>query len=167
MASLGQTTNEQSLQRMLDTDDPETKTQGIESWIAENNLDQSMSTALKKADVNSINDLCFLKVGDIQEFGKEMGLNTIQRRKFEKAVISLLHKNNPQQAHAAYAQPQQPVMDNYDQQGYIPQQPQKTYNQPQYYQSQMREPLYPNQPSYASIYTHLLIALINIMNVSL
>ena len=105
--------------------DQENKAQDIESWITDNNLDESILTALKESDVNSIQDLYFLKVQDIEDFTKELGLKIIQRRKFETALISLLQNNNPQQPSTAFVQPQQQsIINNYDQQSVSKAQPQ-------------------------------------------
>lgn len=163
MASVGQTKFEQ---RLLDDDD--NKAQDIESWIAENNLDQSMLTALKKSDVNSVNDLYFLRTQDVEGFAKELGLKTIQRRKFEIALTSLLQRNPNQPP--AFLQ-QQPMINNYNQapafNNVQPQQPMYNYSPYQYPNDACQEccisfccpdqrhnnpnqirvkPLYPNQP---------------------
>ena len=73
-----------------------TQRQDLESWIAQNKLSQSVPTALKESDVNSIDDLYVLTVEDIEEFVKELGLKTIQRKKVQRAITSLLQNNQQQ-----------------------------------------------------------------------
>ena len=70
--------------------------QDIESWVTENKLGQSVLTALKESEVNSTNDLYFLKVEDIEEFANDLGLKILPRKKFQKALTALLQNNNKQ-----------------------------------------------------------------------
>lgn len=66
------------------------QTQELETWLKANKLSKLLSI-LNENEIFALEDLkCLENADDVDELGKDLGLKVIQRKKFKKAVLTLI-----------------------------------------------------------------------------